>query len=69
MSAQRSKPISGSIWRGIGRAMAWIGSFFLWFITPTGAAELWEKWIREKEEEESQASPQNESKKDHLDKT
>lgn len=34
----------------IKRAFAWIGSFFLWFVTPTGAAALWEKWTREKEE-------------------
>lgn len=66
MSARRSKAISGSIWRKMGRGMAWFGSFFLWFITPTGAAELWEKWIREKEEEETQPSSLKESKKDHL---
>lgn len=27
--------------------MAWIGSFFLWFVTPTKASELWEKWLDE----------------------
>jgi len=69
MSAQRSKPLSRSIWRRFIRALAWIGSLFLWFVTPTGAAELWEKWIREKEEEETQPSPENESKKDHLGKS
>jgi hypothetical protein len=58
MSGQRSKDNTpqtrkqkGLLAR-IGRAMAWIGSFFLWFITPTGAAELWEKWMRENEEKE-----------------
>ena len=28
----------GSLW-------AWIGSVFLWFVTPTGASALWEKWL------------------------
>jgi hypothetical protein len=44
MSEERSKSIFTS-------TLAWIGSFFLWFITPTGAAALWDKWTKEKVEE------------------
>jgi hypothetical protein len=45
-----NKKDKGSLW-------AWIGSVFLWFITPTGASALWEKWLeaREKETEEREA--------------
>lgn len=57
MSAERSK----SILQAFKDRMAWIGSFFLWFITPTGAAALWEKWAKEKEERdaESPSSPKD----------
>lgn len=65
MSAQRSKAISKSFWQRIGRAFAWIGSVFLWFITPTGAAELWEKWIREANDDEAL---KEKSKRADLDK-
>jgi hypothetical protein len=52
MKTRESKKDKGSFW-------AWIGSVFLWFVTPTGASALWEKWldarekeIKEKEEQE-----------------
>ncbi len=51
MSAQRSKSILQSLWD----MLAWLGTILLWFITPTGAAAIWEKWAKEKVEEERKA--------------
>jgi hypothetical protein len=49
MTTHESKKEKGSLW-------AWIGSVFLWFVTPTGASALWEKWLdaREKENNEKE---------------
>ncbi|MEI7441793.1 MAG: hypothetical protein WCK43_09235 [bacterium] len=49
----------GSLW-------AWIGSVFLWFVTPTGASALWEKWLtaREKDSDEQEAQQKESEPKD-----
>ena len=44
MTTHESKKEKGSLW-------AWIGSIFLWFVTPTGASALWEKWLAAREKE------------------
>ncbi len=51
MSAERSK----SILQSFRDKLAWLGTLLLWFITPTGAAAIWEKWAKEKEEEDRKA--------------
>lgn len=44
MTTHESKKEKGSFW-------AWVGSIFLWFVTPTGASALWEKWLAAREKE------------------
>jgi hypothetical protein len=49
------KKEKGSIW-------AWIGSVFLWFVTPTGASALWEKWLDAREKENKEKEDQEKAK-------
>ena len=65
-SKKQSKNIPSNDPKEKGSVWAWIGSIFLWFITPTGASALWEKWLnaREREQEEKDSEKEKASSKD-----
>jgi hypothetical protein len=57
MTTHESKKEKGSFW-------AWVGSIFLWFVTPTGASALWEKWLAARENETNEKEEQEEALKE-----
>ena len=67
-SKKQSKNIPSNDQKEKGSLWAWIGSIFLWFVTPTGASVLWEKWLnaREREREEQDLQKEKTTSKDSL---